>query len=81
MMVEVDGVVKTSNGDYSSFFPKDYTLQQIVDSINEAFNNKVLVEGTMNIFEGVTSSGIKIQMYIRDGKIMSTFPIYKRGYI
>ncbi len=71
--VEVDGVAKVTNGGYSTMFPKNWTPQQVVDSINEAFSNKVLVTG--NTFEGTLASGMKIRMYIDSaGKIIFAFP-------
>ena len=76
--VEVNGVPKVSNGGKSSFFPKDWDAQKIVNSINEAFENKKLVEGTRNTFRGLTSNELEIEMYIDNvsGKIISAFPKY-----
>jgi hypothetical protein len=72
--VQVDGVAKTSNGGYSTFFPKTLTPQQIVDSINEAFASKVFING--NTYRGMTSRGFTIEMYIdSSGKIISAFPV------
>lgn len=61
----------------STFFPKHWNPQQVVDSINEAFYNKKFVEGTKNTFRGQTAEGLKIEMYIDNvsGKIISAFPI------
>ena len=44
--------------------------QEVVDSINEAYSNKVLANG--NKYIGKSSNGLKIGMYIRksDGKII-----------
>ncbi|YCA45491.1 EndoU domain-containing protein [Bacillus sp. JZ8] len=73
--VEVNGILKTANNGMSSFFPKDMSPQQIVDSINEAYNNKSFVEGTRNTYTGKTSTGIEINMYLnKQGKIISAFP-------
>ena len=58
----------------STFFPKNWTPQQVVDAINEAFDNKKLVSG--NLYEGTTKTGMKIQMSIISGKITSTWPLY-----
>ena len=51
-------------------------FQQVVDAINEAFNNKVFKVG--NEFYGYTSNGLKIKMYIdkKTNKIISAFPEY-----
>ncbi|PEM71340.1 cytosolic protein [Bacillus pseudomycoides] len=71
--VEVNGVPKTANRGYSTFFPKDWSPQKIVDNINEAYNNKRHV--TDNTYKGVGLDGIEIIMYIADnGKIISAFP-------
>jgi len=76
--VEVNGVPKTANGGMSSFFPKDWDAQNIVDGINEAYGSKEFVRGSRNTFRGKTSQGIRIEMYIDSatGKIISAFPIY-----
>ncbi|MFL0252543.1 EndoU domain-containing protein [Clostridium neuense] len=76
--VEVDGVPKTANGGMSSFFPKNWSAQDIVDGINEAYGSKEFVRGSRNTFRGKTSQGIRIEMYIDSatGKIISAFPIY-----
>jgi hypothetical protein len=60
----------------STFFPKHWSPQQVVDSINEAFYNKKFVEGTKNTFRGQTTEGLKIEMYIDNvtGQIISAFP-------
>ena len=49
--------------------------QEVVDSINEAYSNKVLAYG--NKYIGKSYNGLKIGMYIRksDGKIISAFPM------
>ncbi len=76
-MIEAGGNVKTGNGGFSTFFPKDMTPQQIVDTINQAFANKSLVPGTMNTYTGTTSNGITVTMYIdKSGNIISAFPNY-----
>lgn len=73
--VEVNGIPKTANGGYSTFYSKDMSPQEIVDAINEAYENKTFVVGTRNTYQGKTSSGLKINMFIdSDGKIISAFP-------
>lgn len=76
--VEVNGVSKVGNGGTSTFFPKSYTPQNIVDSINEAYSSRQFIQGTRNTFRGQTSSGIIVEMYIDSptGKIISAFPKY-----
>ncbi len=73
--VEIDGVPKTGKQGMSTFFPKDMSPQQIVDSINEAFANQRHVTG--NTYTGTTSSGMRVDMYLdRSGSIISAFPHY-----
>ena len=75
--VEVNGVKKSGNKGYSTFYPKNLSPQEVVDLINEAYNNKVHVTG--NTYAGDTSLGIEIDMYLDDnGKIISAFPIYEK---
>ena len=74
--VEVNGIVKTSNGGKSTFFLENWTAQEVVDAINEAFANKEFVQGTRNTYRGKTISRLKIEMYIDEAtnKIISAFP-------
>lgn len=76
--VEVDGIAKTSNGGKSSFFPESWSAQDVVDNINEAYDNKIFIEGTDNTYRGECDEGVEIEMYIdnNSGKIISAFPIY-----
>ncbi|MCI1773939.1 MAG: EndoU domain-containing protein, partial [Paenibacillus lautus] len=69
--VEVNGVLK---GPKSTFFPKEWTPQQVVDAVNEAFNNKVNIKN--NRYIGKTSSGMEIEIILRNDKIISAFPVY-----
>lgn len=75
--VEVSGVPKTSNGGKSTFFPENWTPQDVVDAINEAFTNKEFVQGTRNTYIGELKNGMQIEMYIDSttNKIISAFPI------
>lgn len=62
---------------FSSFFPKNWTMQQVIDTINEAYDNKQLESG--NIYNGKTKSGVTVQMYLTENhKIISAFPLYNR---
>lgn len=74
--VEVNGVSKTDNGGFSSFFPKSWSAQNVVDGINQAYNNRVFKAG--NEFYGYTSNEMKIEMYIdlNTKQIISAFPEY-----
>ena len=73
--VEVNGIPKSGNGGYSTFFPKEMSPQDVIDSINEAYNNKVFVVGSKNSYIGTSNNGLEIEMYINNnGKIISAFP-------
>ena len=73
--VEVNGIPKTANGGYSTFFPKNMEPQEVIDAINEAYDSRVFIEGTRNTYTGYTKSGIAIEMYIdANGRIISAFP-------
>lgn len=72
--VTVNGVKKSGNKGYSSFFPKDWTPQQVVDAINQAYDNRVFDSG--NTYLGETEEGMLVQMYLTtQDKIISAFPI------
>ena len=73
--VDVNGIPKSGNGGYSTFFPKEKSPQDEIDSINEAYNNKVFVVGSKNSYIGISNNGLEIEMYINNnGKIISAFP-------
>ena len=75
--VEVSGIPKISNGGQSTFFPENWTSQDVLDAINEAYVNKQFVQGTKNTYIGDISNGMQIEMYIDNAtnKIISAFPI------
>ena len=76
-IVEVNGVLKTSNGGRTSFFPKTWSAQQVIDEINFAYANKTFVEGSRNTYTGLSTDGIEIEMFIDSfGKIISAYPVY-----
>ncbi len=56
-------------------FPKDWTSQQVVDAIQEAYKKKEYKDKGNYI--GTLSNGMKIEMFIdNNGKILSAFPKY-----
>lgn len=74
--VIIEGVEKTSNEGNSTFFPDDWDTQEVVDAINEAYENRIFITG--NTYEGLTDEGMMIRMYLNDqNKIISAFPIYE----
>lgn len=73
--VIVSDVEKTSNNGKSSFFPKDWDTQEVVDAMNEAYDNRTFISG--NTYEGITDEGIIVHMYLdQSDKIISAFPVY-----
>lgn len=70
--VMVNGVVKQQT---STFFPKSWTPEQVLDAIQEAFDNRVLKTGKKMQYTGMSKSGIKIEMYIDNGIILSAYPV------
>ena len=71
--VEVGGIPKTGNAGFSTLFPKNMSPQEIINTINEANEVKVLKTG--NEYYGYASNGMKISMYInKAGKVISAFP-------
>jgi Uncharacterized conserved protein len=73
--VEVNGIPKLSNSGTSTFFPKNWNAQMVTNSINLAFENKVLIKG--NTYSGKLENGMEIRMYLdKNGKIISAFPVY-----
>ncbi|HLR72383.1 MAG TPA: EndoU domain-containing protein [Pseudogracilibacillus sp.] len=74
--VIVSEIEKTSNGGKSTFFPDHWDSQDVVDAINEAYDNRTFISG--NTYEGLTEEGIIIRMYLDTSeKIISAFPIYE----
>lgn len=74
--VIVRDVEKTSNRGYSTFFPDHWDTQDVVDAINEAYDNKQFMTG--NTYEGLTDEGIIVQMYLNNrDEIISAFPVYE----
>lgn len=69
--VTINGVAKKKPGT-STFFPRDWKQQQIVNAINEAYRNKELIKG--NLYRG-KAGNLNIRMYINEnGKVASAFP-------
>lgn len=60
--VEVNGISKISNGGFSTFYPKDMSPQEVVDSANRHIAITFLKTG--NKYYGYSSNGMKITMYL-----------------
>ena len=49
--------------------------QEFVDTINEAYSNKIYQEGSRGVYVGNSKEGIKIRMVLTDdGKIIIAYP-------
>jgi hypothetical protein len=74
--VQVDGYDKSGNSGTSTFYPKSFSPQDVVDCINEAYANLKKVSGSDNTYRGKSKSGITVEMYLDDNKkIISAFPL------
>ncbi|MGA6841440.1 T7SS effector LXG polymorphic toxin [Priestia megaterium] len=75
--VSVNGIEKIP---VSTFFPKDWNRAQVLNAINEAYENKRIINRQSGLYAGRTSEGLTIRMYINsEGKINTAFPIRERG--
>lgn len=73
--VKVSDVSKTSNNGKSTFFSDEWDSQDVVDAINEAYDNRTHING--NTYEGLTDEGVIVRMYLdNQNKIISAFPVY-----
>ncbi len=76
--VEVNGIPKKGNEGYSTFFPDRMSPQEIVDTINEAYETRVFDTKSRNSYEGISKNGMKITMYLdSEKKIISAYPSSK----
>ncbi len=75
--VTVDGVKKSGNGGFSTFYPSSLSPQEVANAIAAAYETRILVSGNTWRGEGY---GIPILMYL-DGeeRIISAFPEYEGG--
>ena len=74
--VKVNGVKK--NG-FSSFYPEDWTPQQVVDAINEAYDDAMSDKSNPHGSLWIGYSGdLEIDMYLDNSKRITTaFPVYE----
>ena len=71
-IVEIGGKTKKSP---STFFPKSWSPEKIVDAIQDVYFNPIGVDDIKNVYEGVVD-GVKIQVFLNQyGKIVSAFPV------
>ena len=70
--------LKQETMEYLHFFSEKMSAQEVVNSINQAYNNRQFVQGTRNTYIGYDSNGMEIKMFIdmSTGEIISAFPVY-----
>ena len=75
----VSGVAKKSYNGYSSFFPESYSPQDVIDAINDVYDNCELIGD--DLYTGLTEDGIEIALVIRkDGKIITAYPLMEEEW-
>jgi len=76
-IVDIEGVRKRLP---STFFPKNWTKNDVVNAVNDAYTNGRTVAGKpVNYIEGKSSSGVWVGMYLNPDKTIATaFPLYGR---
>ena len=73
--VAVEGMPKDANQGYSTFFPDAMTPQEVIDAINEAYGNRVMLYEKNEVYVGFAANGMEVIMFIgKGGKIISAFP-------
>ena len=71
--VKVNETLKKANGGKSTFFPDSMSPQEVVDTINEAYSNMELIEGSR--YSGTSRNGIGIEIILNsEGKIITAYP-------
>lgn len=74
--VSIGNKDKEGGGGNSSFFPRDWSAQQVVDAINYAYENRKQRTGAQ--FEGRTKESIRVVFYLNpNDKIMTAYPLYE----
>lgn len=58
----------------STFFPKSWDLQTLVDECRTAYDNRRQISELKSV--GVTYSGIPVAFIIENGKLKSVYPLY-----
>ncbi len=72
--VKVNGIAKSGNKGYSTFYPEDMSPQEVVDAINEAYEAREVLNE--NLYAGITDDGIEIDMALTDDdKIITAYPV------
>ena len=73
--VNKDGTDWRVKREKSTFFPDSWSRERVQAEIAHAYNNRRLLRG--NKYEGLTSSGHKINLYLDEsGSINTAFPVF-----
>ena len=73
-MVEIGGKAKKTP---STFFPKSWSPEKIVESIEDVYFNPTRVDNIKKMYDGVVD-GVNIRLFLDEyGKIVSAFPMIK----
>ena len=67
------GVTFITTGKESTFFPSTWIPQNIIDTINETFNNAQQYKNT-DLYRGKCNAGFEIEMKIINNKIQTAYP-------
>ncbi len=72
--VVIEGIEKD---EFSTFFPKTWTPEQVEKSILEAYENGKPKTARPWILEGTSADGMPIEIRTRGGRITTAYPIYR----
>ena len=59
----------------TTFFPRQWNLEQLFHECDFAFENKVKIEDKTNVYQSITISGIKVKIIIDGDIVRSIYPI------
>ncbi len=72
--IRINGINKSGNKGYSTFYPEDMSPQEVIDAIGEAYESRELLSG--NLYAGLTEEGMEIDMALTDDdKIITAYPV------
>jgi Bacterial EndoU nuclease len=71
----IRGIKRKNRNQQNAFFPKDWTQEQIVTAITEAYETRETKIG-QDLILGTTSSGLKIRLWLdENGKVFDAMPL------
>lgn len=73
--VEINGVLKSNNGGYSTLFPESWTDADIMREFSDGLSNGS-VRGNGG-YVTTTPSGVRIQYYLKGDKIRTFYPLFE----